>query len=199
MLPPAPIGGRFGHRSVATVNRMLVWGGSSQAAGGGRDVSDGAVYTPATGAWAPMAAAPASLSARDSFAGVWTGAQLLVWGGYGRTVACTPCPQSDGAAYDPGTDTWRTLAPSPLSARGGPRGAWTSRDLLVWGGFDSGPEADGALYNPTDDTWARLVPGPLGPRQGQAMVWTGQELLVWGGQGAGGALADGAVLTLTAA
>jgi len=26
-------------------------------------------------------------------------------------------------------------------------------------------------------------------------VWTGQQLLVWGGAGAGGMLADGAVLT----
>ena len=76
---------------------------------------------------------------------------------------------------------------------------WTSRDLLVWGGFDTAPQADGALYNPADNTWTRVPAGPLAPRQGQAMVWTGQQLLLWGGQGAGGKLADGAVLTLTAA
>ena len=71
--------------------------------------------------------------------------------------------------------------------------------MLVWGGSDTGPQADGALYNPFDDAWLRLSPGPLAARQHQAMVWTGQQLLVWGGAGAGVMLADGAVLTLSAA
>src|SRR5690606_31588462 len=60
--------------------------------------------------------APGPLSGREAAASVWTGTELLIWGGGaggdadGRTFA-------DGAAYDPATDTWRTLAPSPLPAR----------------------------------------------------------------------------------
>ena len=194
-LPVPPMAPRIGHRAVATTDRMLVWGGSSEAAEGGRYFSDGAVYSPATNSWSPMAAPPPSLEARDNAAGVWTGEQLVVWGGYGRSDTCTPCFSGNGATYDLPSDSWAPVAPSPLSGRGGHRAVWTGREMLVWGGFDSAVRGDGALYNPFDDTWVRMAPGPLPARQHHAMVWTGQQLIVWGGAGAGGVLADGAVLT----
>ncbi len=199
VLPPAPLAARVSHGAAATTDRMLVWGGSSETAEGGMYFADGASYSPLAGSWTPMVAAPEWLPARDSFGSVWTGRQLLVWGGYGRSDACTPCFQRDGAAYDLGTDSWTPMTLSPLAGRGGLRAAWTGRDLLAWGGFDSAEKADGALYNPVDDAWVRVPPGPLEPRQLQAMVWTGRQLLVWGGAGAGGRLGDGAVLTLSAA
>ncbi|HEV2759371.1 MAG TPA: hypothetical protein VGV86_07370 [Acidimicrobiales bacterium] len=189
-LPPSPLEARAGHGAVATTHRLLVWGGSSEV--GGRNLTDGAVFTPATNSWTPMAAAPASLSGRDSFAAVWTGRQMLVWGG--RSGACTPCFQSDGAAYDETSDSWTPMAPSPLSGRAGTGAVWTGRDMLIWGGSDTSPQADGALYDPVTDAWAGLVAGPLTARQHHAMVWTGNQLLVWGGLGAAAKLADGAVL-----
>ena len=197
-LPPSPLDARMGHGAVATIQRMLVWGGS-EGDEGGRYLADGAVYSPATNSWARMADAPGSLAGRDNFARVWTGQQMVVWGGYGRSDACAPCFYGDGAAYDPSSDSWTPVAPSPLSGRGGSRAVWTGRDMLVWGGFDSTPHADGALYDPTGDSWAGVVAGPLPARQYHAMVWTGQQLLIWGGQGATDKLADGAVLTLAAA
>ena len=39
---------------------------------------------------------------------VWTGTEMVVWGGWGDPIA---------AAYEPATDTWRDLPPGPLSAR----------------------------------------------------------------------------------
>ena len=198
-LPPAPLEGRLGHGTVATTHRMLVWGGSSEAAEGGRYFDDGAMYTPATNSWTRMAPAPESIPARHSFATVWTGAQMLVWGGYGRGDNCAPCAHGDGAAYDPQSDSWTSMAPSPLSGRGGPGAVWTGRDMLVWGGADTTAQPDAALYDPTRNAWARVVPGPLSARQHPAMVWTGQQLLLWGGQGGIAKLSDGAVLTLRAA
>lgn len=194
-LPVPPLAPRVGHRTVATTDRMLVWGGSSEATEGGRYFADGAVFNPLTGQWQPMAPAPASFAARDNAAGVWTGEQLVVWGGYGRSAECTPCFYASGAAYDPAADSWAPVPAAPLSGRGAHRAVWTSRDMLVWGGFDSAVQADGALYNPVDGTWTRMSPGPLAGRQHQAMVWTGSQLLIWGGAGAGGPLGDGAVLT----
>lgn len=199
VLPPSPLAPRVNHRAVATTNRMLAWGGSSEAAEGGMYFADGAVYSPASGSWARMAAPPASIGGRDTYAAVWTGDQLLVWGGYGRSDTCTPCLHDDGAAYDLERDTWARIAPSPLGGRGGHRAVWTGRDMLVWGGSATEAEADGALYNPIDDTWVPVVAGPLPGRHLHAMVWTGSQLLVWGGAGAGVMLADGAVLTLSAA
>jgi len=197
-LPPAPLASRVAHRAVAGTHRMLIWGGSAGAAEGGRSIADGAVYTPATNSWTPMAAAPATVVGRDTFAGVWTGRQMLVWGGYGRGDGCAPCFQGDGAAYDLDSDAWTPIGPSPLTGRGGATAVWTGRDMLVWGGSDGARQADGALYNPTEDSWERLIAGPLQPRQHHAMVWTGQQLLLWGGDGDGSKLADGAVLTLSA-
>ena len=196
VLPPAPIAPRLGHRAVSTADGMLVWSGSSEAEEGGRYFADGAVYRVDTNSWAPMAPAPARLGARDTAAGVWTGEELLVWGGYGRSEECTPCLHADGAAYDVATDTWAPIAGSPLSGRGGHRAVWTGRDMVVWGGFDTGMRSDGARYRPAGDLWASLVVGPLAGRQHHAMVWTGRQLLVWGGEGATGKLADGAALTL---
>ena len=196
-LPPSPLEPRVGHRTVATTHRMLVWGGSSEAEEGGRYFADGAIYSPVTNTWAGMAAAPPGLAPRDNLAAVWTGEQLLVWGGYGRSEDCTPCFFGDGAAYDLAADSWTALAPSPLSGRGGHRAVWTGRDMLVWGGSDRDALGDGALYNPTTDSWDRLAPGPLWARQHPVMLWTGQQLMIWGGQGATAKLADGALLTLT--
>ena len=197
-LPQAPLAPRVGHRTVATTHRMLVWGGSSETANGVY-FADGAVYSPATNSWTPMAAAPGSLAARDNFSSVWTGEQMLVWGGPGR---------SDGAAYTLESDSWAPIAASPLSGRSAAGAVWTGRDMLIWGGSDSGVRADGALYNPGQDSWSRVAPGPLPARQYHAMVWTGRQLLIWGGegpsgplsgqQGSGAKLADGAVLTLRA-
>ena len=196
-LPPSPLEARMGHGAVATTHDMLVWGGS-EGGEAGRYLADGAVFSPAANSWARMADAPGSLAGRDNFASVWTGQQMVVWGGYGRSDTCIPCFHGDGAAYDPSAGSWTPLAPSPLRGRGGSRAVWTGRDMLVWGGFDSTDHTDGALYNPTADSWAGLAGGPLSARQNHAMVWTGQQLLIWGGQGAGARLADGAVLTLTA-
>ena len=41
----------------------------------------------------------------------------------------------DGAAYDPGSRTWRMLPPSPMSARS-PFAVWTGTELIVWGSPD---------------------------------------------------------------
>jgi N-acetylneuraminic acid mutarotase len=147
-LPVPPLAPRLGHRAVATTDRMIVWGGSSEATEGGRYFGDGAVYDPAANGWVPAAAPPASLEARDNATAVWTGEQLLLWGGFGRSEACTPCFYGDGAAYDPVSNSWAPIGPAPVSGRGAHRAVWTGRELLVWGGFDSAVQADGAVLTP---------------------------------------------------
>ncbi len=159
---------------------------------------DGAASTKA-GRWAPMSASP--LDARILAASEWTGTEMLVWGG--RGCAAGRCddpmvaPFSDGAAYNPTTDIWRRLSPSPLSARTGATGAWTGRELLLWGGTDGQRSlTDGAAYDPSSDTWRPLAPAPITGRTAEGM-WTGEEMLVWGGTamgstGADEPLADGA-------
>ena len=206
VLPAAPLEPRISHRAVSSGDRMIVWGGSSGEGQGGTYFADGAVYSPATNAWTPMAAFPETRGGggRDGFSSVWTGGKMMVWGGHTRNATCNPCSLEDGAIYDLAGNTWTLMSPGPLSGRGGHRAVWTGQEMLVWGGFNTTELKDGATYDPESDTWAELPPSPLLSRQGQAMVWSDDAVVIWGGHGphgeGEGAQAnhdDGAVLRLT--
>jgi hypothetical protein len=71
---------------------------------------DGAAYNPATHTWRMIAAAP--LPPLTGVATVWTGREMLVWGGATATSGMGRL-SSGAAAYDPSTDSWRLLSPSP--------------------------------------------------------------------------------------
>lgn len=71
---------------VWTGTEMIVWGGVNQSVDNADNVQNvyrntGATYNPETNVWTPMAQASA-LSARRGFYQVWTGSQLIIWGGY---------------------------------------------------------------------------------------------------------------------
>jgi N-acetylneuraminic acid mutarotase len=174
----SPLSARWGAAGGWTGTRMVVWSG---AGAGGSTYADGAAYDPASDAWSPIAASP--LAGRVDATAIWTGHELLIFGGSpipGGTTAPT-----DGARYDPATNTWRPMAASPLAARAGAVVAWTGREVLVWGGTRSWvPFArfdDGVAYDPATDTWRALATAPLSPRGRAAGVWTGRELVVAGG------------------
>jgi hypothetical protein len=136
------------------------------------------------GVWHPMKAAP--IPPRRTSAAVWTGRELIVWGGVdGRSAS------ADGAAYDPIRDRWRRLPPSPLSPRSGMVAAWTGTEVLLWGGERSAastgttPLGDGAAYDPVSNRWRRLPPAPLEGLVDPVSTWTGSELVVIGGYRSG--------------
>jgi hypothetical protein len=92
--------------------------------------------------------------------------------------------RTDGAAYDPATNSWRTLPPSPLPPRPKPHGVWTGQEMLIWGG-DAGPASDeqmGAAYEPRENQWRLLAPAPLPRIRDFSMLWTGNEAIVAAGQ-----------------
>jgi N-acetylneuraminic acid mutarotase len=143
---PSP---RSRHTAVWTGSEMVIWGGHN----GGRTLEDrlvlgdGARYRPAVDVWSPMPAegAPAP---RAGHTAVWTGTELLVWGGSGGPRG--PLYLSDGARYSPAVDVWAPLpaagAPSP---RAGHTAVWTGTELLVWGGIDGGSVIYGGRYRPS--------------------------------------------------
>lgn len=116
---------------------------------------------------------------------VWTGDEMLVWGG-SRVDPETlrAVGNRGGAAYDPATDTWRKIPDAPIRGGGGYSVTWTGDEMVVWGDPDGGRATKGnraAAFDPETNTWRRLDPGPLAPRSGAFVVWTGDELVVWGG------------------
>ncbi len=129
----------------------------------------------APGTTRAMAQSP--LSGRSAMATVWTGSEMIVWGGSSGSV-----PFGDGAAYDPRTDSWRTVADSPLSARQSASAVWTGTEMIVWGGRTDQAEADdGAAYDPASDTWRRITKAPIVSGGGPTAVWTGSEMIVLAG------------------
>jgi N-acetylneuraminic acid mutarotase len=152
--------------------------------------------------WRKIATGP--LRGRHGASAVWTGREMIVWGGAWRAGNASIW-LADGAAYDPANDRWRRLAASPLGPRSDAVAAWTGKDVLVWGGQKQGSLDgfgdefdDGALYDPARDTWKPMAQWPLAHRYGARAVWTGTRLVVWGGASAETGqdpppLADGAV------
>lgn len=137
-------------------------------------VSPTAIGTP-VGSWRPIAAAP--ISARVEHTAVWTGHEMVIWGG--GTYPVDEPDEAMGAAYDPTTDHWRVLPQASISRRWAQNATFTGREVLIWGGLGpDGELADGAAYDPATDAWRRLAPSPL--RGGAEFVgaWTGEEWLL---------------------
>ncbi len=98
---------------------------------------------------------------------------MLVWNG------------SAGAVYDPRADRWRRMPDAPLEGpRYGSTAVWTGREMIVWGGDETGGvsgASDGAAYQPRVDRWRRIPQAPIGGRYQHGGTWTGRAMLVWGG------------------
>ncbi len=127
---------------------------------------------------------------------MWTGTELLIWGGVRFNHGLTEA--GDGAAYDPATRAWTPMSASPLSPRNTAFAVWTGTRALFWGGGNGSlpPLADGASYDPASRTWAMLPDAPLRPDDRQAIVWTGTQIVVI--QSEGGAAFDPATNSWTA-
>ena len=127
--------------------------------------------------WAPTSVGTDVPDARERHTAVWTGAEMIVWGGRG------PDPLDSGGRYDPVTDSW-----TPTTTFGAPTprfdhtAVWTGTAMIVWGGFGGEFENTGASYNPAANSWAATgtvdVPDA---RFRHLAVWTGTEMIVWGG------------------
>jgi sporulation and spore germination protein/galactose oxidase-like protein len=147
---------RDGANVVWDGSEVLVVGGSAAARDGHAPVAAtvGFAYNPASNRWRRL---PPMESGRVGAAAVWTGAQLLVWGGSQTAGGGLPVIPPHGLAYDPKANRWSTLPQAPLVGRLDPTGVWTGSALIVWGGDKPATPAgsgtkfftDGAAFTPT--------------------------------------------------
>lgn len=158
--------------AIWTGTEMIVWGGDRSNAGVARD---GARYNPSTDQWRNLDLNPTNTpSARSYHTTVWTGREMIVWGGYDGKVSF-----NDGARYNPASDSWVPVRGSPLSGRYYHNAVWTGTEMIVWGASSLG---DGARYNPLSNTWESMASATaLGGRSEFQMFWTGSEVIVFGG------------------
>jgi hypothetical protein len=141
----------------------LVWGGAHYvpASGGGityANLTDGALYDPATDSWTPTATAPALGKNAVPFAS-WSSGLLYLRDGYN--------PQSPVYTYDPSTDHWATAAtaqvgpimPARPDGPSGPTVIWTGSFWIAYGGTRNGP-------TPPNPCLGQMQPcDPPGPMQ----------------------------------
>lgn len=173
--------GRYNSGSVWTRSEMFVWGGErlDQAHQATLYLGDGALYDPRSDSWTPVSAAGAP-SAREYPQTLWTGSQVIVWGGDGLGSDGRAETFEDGALYDPATDTWSPLSPvgEPAFSWGKKSPVWDGSGMLVLGG-------DGVVYryDPAANVWqTEAADGGPTPRTGYMAVWDGSGLLIWGGE-----------------
>src|SRR6266481_480957 len=143
-------------------------------------ISDGtAGCTPDT--WTPTDV-PHAPPGRLGHTAVWTGSEMIVWGGDARSgVVAT------GGRYDPLGDSWiktsNTSTPTPREFH---TAVWTGSEMIVWGGDDGNGNYfnTGGRYNPSTDTWTTTsTTNAPDARNFHTAVWTGSEMIVWGGFG----------------
>jgi N-acetylneuraminic acid mutarotase len=191
---PAPVEGRASHTAVWTGREMIVWGGNHypiHLEDLPRDLNTGARYDPLKDAWTAVSTNGAP-TPRDSHSAIWTGSEMLVWGGYSPYAPGQP--YADGGRYDPEKNSWKPISTNGApSARGGYAVAWTGREMIVWGGYTGWLRlgypspgyqyyADGGRYDPEKDSWKPIsTSGAPSPRSGALAVWTGKEMIVWAG------------------
>lgn len=120
-----------------------------------------------------IAAAP--IDANAPLESVYTGKELIVWGSHRGDGAGT------GAAYDPASDSWRTI-PDPPIGLSDANTVWTGKEVVVFGAdLRAGNRATtefavGAAYDPAANSWREIAPSELSP-QASDVVWDGSQMV----------------------
>jgi N-acetylneuraminic acid mutarotase len=173
--------GRYAHTAVWTGSEMIVWGGRGY--GGIGYFSTGGRYNPSTDSWTATSTTNAP-AGRIHHTTVWTGSEMIIWGGYVGTIY-NPTPTNTGGRYNPNTDSWIATSshlPSAPSARAHHTAVWTGSEMIVWGGYNGSNFNTGGRYNPSSDSWtATSTINTPDPRAYHTAVWTGSEMVVWAG------------------
>jgi hypothetical protein len=117
-------------------------------------------------------------AARWYHTAVWTGSEMIVWGGRGSGYVNT------GGRYNPSTDSWTTTSTTGApSARESHTAVWTGSEMIVWGGYGNAPAFNtGGRYNPSTDSWTPTsTTNAPSARSSHTAVWTGNQMIAWGG------------------
>ena len=199
ILEPPPLSPRGDSASAWTGSELVIWGGDVEAfnmglPGPDRMFVDGAAYNLAAHAWRPISNGPLPANATTPVAVATTTEVVIV---RGRNVA----------AWNPTTDTWRSLGDAPadvsdlvstgqavLSASANASldlrsGRWRSLparpiDFVsgssVWTGRELvafGADIFAAAYDPARDAWRKLPNAPEIRGSGSSLSWDGERVI----------------------
>jgi N-acetylneuraminic acid mutarotase len=180
---PSP---RVGHTAVWTGSEMIVWGGFSCVACANAELGTGARYDPSTDTWTPIPTNNAP-EARGSHTAVWTGTEMIVWGGETERGVASLTLLDSGGSYDPTTDSWTTTADAGAPPTRCHEAVWTGADMIIFGGQTTAGLAcgmssvnTGRRYEPSTDTWSLMSDAPLASSlAGPVAIWSGDRMIAW--------------------
>ena len=193
---------RYLHTAVWTGSEMIIWGGT--IAFSPFFVNTGGRYNPSMDSWtATNTTGQITLIARGYkvqgqhrvdlswneaanapdgryfHTAVWTGSEMIVWGGINFGVYF-----NTGGRYNPSTDSWTGTSTTDAPNGRASTAVWTGSEMIVWGGNDGSPNYlnTGGKYNPGTDSWTGTSTSDApNARDGHTAVWTGSEMIIWGG------------------
>ncbi len=177
MSPSGTLANRTGVSVISTGNSMIAWGGRTVSTGPSHNT--GARYDPATDTWTPLATLDAP-SPRLNHTALWSGSEMLIWGGSsdGNDILAS------GGRYNPATDTWLPISTSNAPSVAGYRAEWAGGRMIIWKeSFQAPPlPSIGARYNPATDSWASVstINAPSGFHD-FTTVSAGDQMILWGG------------------
>jgi N-acetylneuraminic acid mutarotase len=125
---------RLGHTAVWTGSEMIVWGGTPDSFD--LTLHTGGIYNPRSNSWTATTTqhAPAS---RFGHTAIWTGSEMIVWGGSSLSFPHGYQTFNTGGRYNPDTDSWTdTSTANAPAARDLHTAVWTGNQMIVWGGLD---------------------------------------------------------------
>jgi hypothetical protein len=132
-----------------------------------------AKYDPATDTWTKLPPWPASVGDRTNTEVVFTGTEVIFWGGDGSGGTV-----QTGARYDVTNGVWSTIPTGTLNLPMARRGHalvydQTANSLIVWGGTNVQGIVlgHGAILNLTTGTWLTMPAAPISNRTGFVYEW----------------------------
>jgi N-acetylneuraminic acid mutarotase len=170
---------RSSHTAVWTGTEMLVWGGFFLDNAGYHYLDTGGRYNLGTDSWTATSTTDAP-TARYYHTAVWTGGEMIVWGGGNGSIGNL----NTGGKYNPSMDSWTaTGTTNAPAARSSHTAVWTGSEMIVWGGYNNVSGLNtGGRYNPGTDSWtATSTANAPAARAEHTAVWSGSEMIVWGG------------------
>ena len=188
--------GRYDHSVVWTGTEFIIWGGRANVFGGPAVSNTGARFNPSTGVWTNITLTGAP-TARRGHTAVWTGTEMIVWGGTTDLEGATGGLNS-GGRYNPATNTW-TNTGGGFGVPPGRRNhtaVWTGTDMIIWGGQDAAGNllGDGSKLSGATNFWSGIaVEDSPEVRHSHSAIWTGSKMVIWGGIGPSGPVNTGNV------
>lgn len=167
-------GTTFVHSAIWTGSQMIVWGGSHDSNSPNSYSVSGGRYDPQSNMWVPTGTFGAP-SPRSQHTAIWTGHEMIVWGGAGTNT---------GGRYSPGSDAWLpTSTDGPGGGRRNHSLVWTGAEVVGWGGYFGNSASTGFVYTPSLDSYEPTSTAAApDARYNHTTVWTGSHMVVWGGE-----------------